>query len=166
MRIKRSVTSVVLLLLTVVAVDACSCGSYYNPGAPIEQSKEQAYNVVKPQIENGVTAYMVENLGERPTVIGSYEVSTDTGTIDADVFDICAIVGTGELLRTVPDGCAQLPGADNDNFDAGGCSPSGAGHYIWVIDAGGSVYSVCDENLDGTLAGNELADDFHYNIWP
>jgi len=165
MRIKRSVTSVVLLLLSVVAVGACSCGNY-NPGAPMEQSKEQAYNVVKPQIENGVTAYMVENLGERPTVMSSYEVNTGTGTIDADVFDICAIVGTGGLLRTVPDGCARLPGADNDNFDVGDCSPSGLGHYIWVIDAAGNVFSVCDENLDGTLAGNELADGFHYNIWP
>ena len=166
MRIKRSVTSVVLLLLSVVAVGACSCGSYYNPGPPIGQSKEQAYNSVKPQIENGVTAYMVENLGERPTVMGSYEVTSSFGTIDADVFDICAIVGTGGLLRTVPDGCAQLPGADNDNFDAGGCSPSGPGHYIWVINAAGNVFSVCDENLDGTLAGSELADGYHEDIWP
>ncbi len=165
MRINRSVRSVVLLLLAGVAIGACSCGNY-NPGAPIEQSKESAYSVVKPQIQNAVTAYMVENLGDSPTIIGSYEVIAPIGKIDAYVFDICAIVGAGGLLRDVPDGCAQLPGSDNDNFDAGNCSPPVVGHYIWVIDVAGNVFSICDENLDGTLEGNELADGFHYNIWP
>jgi hypothetical protein len=114
-----------------------------------------------------VTGYAVDHLGDMPTTMGSYEVKTGIGTIiDADVFDICAIISTAGLLRVVPDGCAQLAGADNDNFDAGGCSPSVVGHYIWVIDVAGNVYSVCDENLDGTLEGSELADGFHYNIWP
>jgi hypothetical protein len=158
---------IAMLLMLACLVSAACTQTITTGGEAIEQSKEQAYNVVKPQIQNAVTAYTVDNMGQLPPAIKSLKVNTGAITIDASIFDICAIVGAQGGLISVPDGCARLPGAANDNFDNDGCVPTGVDHhYVWVVDAAGNVFSVCDENLDGALSGSELDDGFHYNIWP
>ena len=165
---KHRKISVVVLLLLLACLTSAACGSITSTGGQaIEESREQAYNLIKPQIQNAVTAYMVDNVGQLPPTMKSHQVSTGALTIGASVFDICAVLGTQGGLISVPDGCARLPGADDDNFDKGGCSPTGTGqHYVWLVDAAGNVFSACDEDLDGVLSGGELSDGFHYNIWP
>jgi len=156
----------VLLLLSCLAAGACT-STATTGGQAIEQSKEQAYNLARSQIQLAVTAYRVDHVGEPPPIIKSLKVTTGAGTKDANVFDMCAIVGMYGGLSSVPDGCARLSGAADDNFDNGGCSPAGTGHhYVWVVDAAGNVFSACDENLDGVLSGGELSDGIHENIWP
>ena len=166
MRDRRTKVIAALLMLACLVSSACT-STMTTGGQAIEQSKEQAYNAVRPQIQNAVTAYMVDNVGQMPPTMDSLRVSTKALTVDAAVFDMCSLLSVQGGLINVPDGCAQLPGAGNDNFDGGGCGPTGQGHhYVWVVDAAGNVYSVCDENLDGVFSGSELDDGFHYNIWP
>jgi len=179
---KRGFTLIELLIVMVIlailaGVVVMAVGGIFGT------AKEQAYNTIKPQIQNAVTAWMVDHNGERPyrTTV-NWTVTTEAGdTVDnCSAIDICCIVGTGELLRTVPDGCFGNESVDTSNFwnasDGGytGCTNpnSGEGHYVWVIDKTGNVYSICDMSKDGTFAGTDLVDGFHnettydQDYWP
>jgi prepilin-type N-terminal cleavage/methylation domain-containing protein len=158
--IELLIVMVILAILAGVVVMAV--------GGIFGQAKSRAYDTIKPQIQNGVTAYTTTYQGDLPEAVSNstYTVITEAGqnVSGCYVFDLCSITGVGEILRQVPDGCMQ--GGGDDNFDAvnASCAPTGAGqHYVWVIDSGGNVYSMCDESEDGTIQENgvENVDGFH-----
>ena len=154
--IELLIVMVILAILAGVVVMAV--------GGVFGQAKEQAYNTIKPQIQNAVTAHMVDTAGERPLVNFSSGCQyTIAGVGALDVINMCDIVGTpsADLLRTVPDGCYQ--GGSNDNFDNSSCTltqSAAGGHYVWLVDVAGNVYSVCDSDEDGTVDADELCDGF------
>lgn len=174
--IELLIVMVILAILAGVVVMAV--------GGIFSTAKEQAYNTIKPQIQNAVTAYQTEQQGALPPrmggAAGNYpQVNTSGGvTINTAILDICAVVGIGELLRTIPDGVSDV-GANNNFYNAAAhpgvdCTATGAGqHYIWTVDQTGNVYSVCDEDGDGswdemggTSGLHETTDGYHDEVWP
>ncbi len=126
---------------------------------------------LKAVIQTEVDNY-VDNQGELPkgaaSPIGTYNV---TGVGTCYIIDVCQISTPqgGIPPQRVPDGFAKIDGDGNDNFDDPACNliPSSSGqHYVWVVNEEGYVYSVCDENSDGTIGPNELTDGLIDAIWP
>jgi len=169
---KRGFTLIELLIVMVIlailaGVVVMAVGGIFG------QAKSRAYDTIKPQIQNGVTAYSTDHNGDLPSDVGAgqqYTVYTEAGE-DIDgcyVFDLCLVVGSGKLLRQVPDGCYDGAAGIN-NFANGPCLPTqpGLGHYIWVIDQTGNVYSICDMDLLGYanesayVATSDMNDGFH-----
>jgi len=179
---KRGFTLIELLIVMVIlailaGVVVMAVGGIFGT------AKEQAYNTIKPQIQNAVTAWMVDHNGERPprTAV-NWTITTEAGdTVDnCSAIDICAIQGVGELLRQVPDGCFGTVLNTSSNFynvttgGYTGCSNpnAGEGHYVWVIDKTGNVYSICNMDKNNIYADTELIDGFHnettydQDYWP
>jgi prepilin-type N-terminal cleavage/methylation domain-containing protein len=180
---KRGFTLIELLIVMVIlailaGVVVMAVGGIFG------QAKSRAYDTIKPQIQNGVTAYSTDHNGALPDDIGAdhYTINTTGGqsVTNCVVFNMCQITGTGKLLRQVPDGCYQYltdgsAVTGDTNFGGGACVATGRGqHYIWVYDTSGNVYSICDENLDGYANGStDMNDGFHgvstnysRDIWP
>ena len=137
-------------------------------GGSFGVAKEQAYNSIKPQIQNAVTAYTISHNGYLPPHEGTVNITAWGGTNIPGclIIDICQIVGVGELLRQVPDGCYGVEGEANTNFYSEECENPSNGHYIWVVGGNGNVYSICEENKDGTYSATDRVDGFHQDIWP
>lgn len=156
--IELLIVMVILAILAGVVVMAV--------GGVFGTAKEQAYNSVVPQVQNAVTAYMVEHNGQLPDTenipgqdVGTnLNISTPPGGFveKAAVLDICQLVGDQEdMLRTVPDGCHGSTGTSGTNFYAGPCNRSTEddGHYVFYLDQVGNVYTAC--NCDGLGALTE-----------
>ena len=154
----RASVIVLLAVIGVGIVAGVGCGETSEPGGEtVTGNPEAQYNTVLPQIQNAVTAYMVETMGELPPTVGTVTVDGQT----YDIFDICSLVGEDELLRTLPDGCAEVSGAGNDNCDMGSCECDSSAHYVWVVDDVGNVYSTCR----GRICDANNADGFQ-GVWP
>ena len=178
---KRGFTLIELLIVMVIlailaGVVVMAVGGIFG------QAKARAYDTIKPQIQNAVTAYTTANNGQLPPVLSgntTYNITTEANQSvpTCRVFDICNIVGVGEILRQVPDGCMTQASGGIDNFpDANAsCSATDTGqHYVWVMDPAGNVYSMCDDNGNGIISGGtETYDGFHgistnysADLWP
>lgn len=159
--IELLIVMVILAILAGVVVMAV--------GGIFGQAKSRAYDTIKPQIQNGVTAYTTSHNGELPDAVSNvtYVIVTEANQSIplCFVFDLCSIVGEGQILRQVPDGCySDADGETNFDYTAGTpCSPTGDDHhYIWVLDPGGNVYSICDMGLDGYADGStDMIDGYH-----
>ena len=113
--------------------------------------RKLAYNTVKPQIQNAVTAFTVEHNGALPPTTGYVALKKPPGNFG--ILDICAVVGEKNLLRKVPYGT-------NSQNCVSGCSTPG-GSYIWLIDQSGNVYSTCVHPKC-----KEKSADGYQGIWP
>jgi len=126
----------ILILLTagLLLVSAVACSSKSGTGQQDQADYEQAYSVVKDDIQNAVVAYAVDHQGNYPYLTGTYSISgcTNCHLIDMNL----VLTSQGGFLRQVPDGIYSAAGANNDNCDGGvnGCSSNN--HYIWIIDLG------------------------------
>ena len=131
---------IVLVILAILAgVIVLAVGGIFG------RTGEQAYNLVKDELQLGVTGYMTNASHDLPVM-----AANNTN------IDVCLLIGSEELLREVPDGVR----AANGN-----CSTvlSDDNHYIWVVDDGGNVGSVCVD------VGTELCDaatDGYQGQWP
>lgn len=160
---KRGFTLIELLIVMVIL--AILAGVVIMAvGGVFGTAHETAYESVKPQIQNGVIEYATSHNGDLPPVIGSWNQSivTSLGTVNnTAILDMCALVASGGILRTMPDGCYE--GGGNDNCDGvspcAGCDTSNS--YVWYIDNGGNVYSLCpgDDCVSDT-------DDGYQEVWP
>jgi len=162
---KRALGLTVVLLLAAMALSACGTS---DTSDTFSHATGNAYDTIKPQIQNAVTAYTVDHQGELPPHTGSVDITTQTGSSvnDCGIINLCALIGINDLLRSVPDGCYGYSGQANTNFFSGSCDNPTTGHYVWVIDYVGNVYSICDENRDGTYSSTDRVDGQHDNIWP
>jgi hypothetical protein len=126
-------------------------------GGIFGQAKSRAYDTIKPQIQNGVTAFTTANNGDLPENVSSnrYTIRTEAGQNISQcyVFDLCSIVGVGEILRQVPDGCYSDP-------DGGSGSAQGT-ITTWNDDppSNGNTYYVSNAGNDSTGNGS------HTNPW-
>ena len=154
-RLRKRLTIIALLFvacaITFIAVVMAIPGtSKSSPGGN--------YYAAKREIQSAVIAYMNNNYGELPVINGTSTI-TDS---DYRIIDICALLTSkGGEINHVPDGCASINNSDNDNCDAGcdGCHVTS--HYIWAVDANGSVYSTC---IGEDCAANSV--DYFQGVWP
>lgn len=104
---------------------------------------EQSYDTERMIVHNMVNTYIVAHNGELPPHYGTIDILfSDKVTHGVcDIIDICSIVGY--YLQRVPEGCYGESGEVNTNFYSGNCENPSEGHYIWLIDSSGSVYSTC-----------------------
>lgn len=161
---KRGFTLIELLIVMVIL--AILAGVVIMAvGGVFGTAHETAYESVKPQIQNGVIEYATSHNGDLPPVIGSWNQSivTSLGTVNnTAILDMCALVASGGILRTMPDGCYLDAGGD-DNCDGvspcAGCDANNS--YVWYIDSGGNVYSLCPG--DDCVS---MTDDGYQDVWP
>ena len=163
---KRGFTLIELLIVMVIL--AILAGVVIMAvGGVFGTAHETAYESVKPQLQNGVIEYATDNNGDLPPVIGSWNQSivTSLGSVNnTAILDVCAIVGVDRILRTMPDGVYAGGGGADDNCDGltvpcGGCVDTNS--YVWYIDSGGNVYSLCP-GADCTLHDT----DGYQDTWP
>ncbi len=161
---KRGFTLIELLIVMVIL--AILAGVVIMAvGGVFGTAHETAYESVKPQLQNGVIEYATDNNGDLPPVIGSWNqtILTPLGSVNnTAILDVCSIIGVDRILRTMPDGVYLGTGGADDNCDGltcGGCIIDNS--YVWYIDSGGNVYSLCPGD-DCTLHDT----DGYQDTWP
>ncbi|MCK4362590.1 MAG: type II secretion system protein [Dehalococcoidia bacterium] len=156
---KRGFTLIELLIVMVIL--AILAGVVIMAvGGVFGTAHESAYESVKPQLQNGVIEYATSHNGNLPPTIGNATIIDIAlgGNVTAEVLDLCALVTSGGILRTLPDGCHDAAGDDNcNNASCEGCLDTN--HYIWYIDDTGNVYSACP------TCPNPLTDGYQ-GVWP
>ncbi len=110
------------------------------------------------------------NTSECKVYIG---IIPEGGFIDAGyVLDLCYLLEYGSGREEVYDGFKLFPfelpiccygqsGQEGTNFYTGSCTNPYSGHYIWLVDDGGNVCSVCVG--DDCRANNESG---YQGVWP
>ena len=111
---------IVLVILAILAgVIVLAVGGIFG------RTGEQAYNLVRDEIQLAVTGYATNSSHGDPVV-----------TANISNIDVCLLLGPDELLREVPDGV-------RDANNGGNCSGTAdTAHYIWTFNDG-NVGSVC-----------------------
>lgn len=164
---KRGFTLIELLIVMVIL--AILAGVVIMAvGGVFGTAHETAYESVKPQIQNGVIEYATSHNGNLPGTINNSSAIIDIalgGNVTAEILDLCALVASGGILRTMPDGCylglGVAPDGD-DNCDGTPCDGCLDGnHYVWYMDSTGNVYSSCVGD-DCTLSYT----DGYQDTWP
>ena len=127
---------IVLVILAILAgVIVLAVGGIFG------RTGEQAYNLVRDELQLAVTSYMTNISAGDPVMANVTNV------------DVCLLLGSaGGLLREVPDGV----GPDNGN-----CSDATDTNYVWTFDEG-NVGSVCL----GTECDPGCPDDDYCGAWP
>ena len=140
-RMKRMLIGLLLLGMVVSGV-ACSSSGGGSGGGSGGQSS--AYNNVKDELQNAVTAYATEHQGTFPC---------DTyGVIDMSAL----LTSNGGLLHQIPAGTRQT------NCAAGGASGcSDNNHYTWLLTSTGIVYSSC---VGSDCNSNDASG--YQGVWP
>ena len=132
----RGFTALLLLLLA-LAVAAGGC-SVLDVSDDIERANQAAYNLDQSRIQDAVLSYWYMSYAELP-------VLNATVVIDGQacfIIDMCLLL-SGGALEGVPISSTDIDGAGNDNCDAGGCQCDPGAHYVWAVDYGVHVYSMC-----------------------
>jgi hypothetical protein len=149
----RSWRSFVLIILLIAVV----FGGWYYATQMIRATYPQAWSDWRDKIQDAVTEYGNTNNGSLP-IVGGGAVIVDGE--EQYIIDICALVEM-KFMPSTPASCISLPGTGDDNCDGGNCSCSEAHHYIWTVDAEGSVDSACiGQQCDQADAGG------YQGIWP
>ena len=130
---------IVLVILAILAgVIVLAVGGIFG------RTGEQAYNLVRDELQLAATGYMTNSSHGLP-------VMTDNGSN----LDVCLLLGPDELLREVPDGVMTASGNCTGTSDDN--------HYTWTIDSDGNVGSVC------VSGGGETCNDpgnGYQGVWP
>ena len=141
---------IVLVILAILAgVIVLAVGGIFG------RTGEQAYNLVRDELQLATTSYLTNASHDIPCVTGTTNATTGYCTIA-----VCDLIGMEELLREVPDGmrsanCQTV----NATACAGACSD--ANSYLWQLDANGNVKSSCLDGAECTAAG-----DGYQGVWP
>ena len=127
---------IVLVILAILAgVIVLAVGGIFG------RTGEQAYNLVRDELQLAVTSYMTNISAGDPVMANVSNV------------DVCLLLGSeGGLLREVPDGVTSANGNCSGTDDTA--------HYIWTFDEG-NVRSVC-VGVDCTVVGGNGFQD----VWP
>ena len=111
------------------------------------------YKAVADKLKTEATDYKTHHDSNLPISGANITLANPAG--DYFIIDIC------KLMNYVPEGCAAVEGAGNDNCDAGSCQCSANASYIWLLDSYGKVFSKCVSDKCGS---NES--DGYQGIWP
>ena len=136
---------IVLVILAILAgVIVLAVGGIFG------RTGEQAYNLVRDELQLAVTGYMTN------TSHSDLPYMADNVSLD-----VCLLLGPHELLREVPDGVS-----DANNGGAVGaipCETDSEAHYTWIILAGGNVASTCSPvGPDDCISANNS----YQGVWP
>ena len=135
---------IVLVILAILAgVIVLAVGGIFG------RTGEQAYNLVRDEIQLAVTAYATNTSHGDPVMTGN-----DTN------IDICLLlVSEGGLLREVPDGVRTANGNCSGTVDTA--------HYVWTFN-NGNVGSVCQTNDGGEACGvcDGTDGNGYCEVWP
>jgi hypothetical protein len=135
------------ILLATVDIDSTMLKSHINELVTIELPPEAEdavevspfYDGAKMQVEVGVMDYVDRTFGDLPITGETITLTNPVGTFN--IIDICALLASeGGILKDVPESCVDTI---HDNCDMGPCSCNISGHYIWLVDYYGDVYSTC-----------------------
>ncbi len=128
---------IVLVILAILAgVIVLAVGGIFG------KTGEQAYNLVRDELQLATTSYMTNSTAPNP-------VMTDNGSN----LDVCVLLGPDGLLRDIPDGVS----ATNGN-----CSITASSNYVWTLDLNGNVGSLCL----GAECLTPCNDDAYCGAWP
>jgi hypothetical protein len=100
-----------------------------------------AWCTVRNQIQYSVNAYAENHSGALPTLSGSYTNANCSSCHAVNMSTLLRV--NGGVMRNAPPGL-NLSTSGNDN--CGGNASLGCvngGHYIWIVDKKGIVYSYC-----------------------
>ena len=117
---------------------------------------QSSYNSEKSKVLTAMNTYMASHNGSIPVTNNSVQLNYPSGTYH--ILDICALLGAGNLLQTVPASCID---SSFDNCGAGTCSCKQNAHYVWLVDSLANVLSTC---IGGDCQTN-FADGYQ-GIWP
>ena len=120
---KRIWRAMLIVLVLIVLSTVLGVVLTNNPGEGYYNDKEIIYL--------DMLGYVV--WGPLPTT--GEQITIDKGTLN--VIDICQMEWS---LGGVPASCAD---ATHDNCEAGSCACNPDGHYIWLVDSNGDIYSTC-----------------------
>lgn len=129
----------------------------------IQKVPSQApYGIARDGVQSAVLSYRLNHGGGDMLPIMNTSATIVVDGVSLYVVDICKLLeSSGGILSRVPDCCAKVPGANNDNCDSGNCSCTSRGHYIWAIDVNGGIHSAC---VGGGCEAN--AKDGDQGVWP
>lgn len=140
-------------------------------GGVFGSAKSAAYDGVSSQVGTAVGAYAAQHSGTYPvgnardTDITDENEQTVNGSTLYFVDFSLLLTGEDGMLTTIPDGCALVAAADNDNCDQNTANVSGClatSNYIWLVDnATGVTYSIC---VGGTCSAANT--DGYQDVWP
>ena len=114
------------------------------------------YNSDKSRIQTALNTYMARHGSSIPVTYNSVQLNNPSGTYH--IIDICALIGSGDLLPEVPASCVDSP---FDNCEANTCSCKQNARYIWLVDSSGNVLSTC---IGGDCDTNFV--DGYQGVWP
>ena len=161
----------VVMILIVILITFVMLFIVLLTGGHIDTSPHAAYIYLRDDMQNAIDNYKNNYQGDLPLL--GLGANTSVNGTTYYIIDVCRLVDPDNWLRYAPEICAELDGPNNDNCDSGECICDGSAHYIWLVDANGSVYSVCDENLDGdwldigiTSGLYETVDGYHDEVFP
>jgi prepilin-type N-terminal cleavage/methylation domain-containing protein len=128
---------IVLVILAILAgVIVLAVGGIFG------RTGEQAYNLVRDELQLAVTSYMTNISAGDPVMANVSNV------------DVCLLLGSeGGLLREVPDGVTSANGNCSGTDDTA--------NYVWTFDEG-NVGSVCL----GADCVTPCPDDDYCGVWP
>ena len=137
---------IVLVILAILAgVIVLAVGGIFG------RTGEQAYNLVRDELQLAVTNYMTNTSAGDPVMANASNI------------DVCLLLGSeGGLLRQVPDGVRNENNGGNGSAE---CVTSNDNHYIWTF-TNGNVGSVCVTNDDGVECDAGCQPNAFCGVWP
>ena len=135
---------------------------------PGEYSMARPYTPQKQEIQDAVTAYRQNNSGTLPVIPGA---NVSINGSNYSIINLCNLLKSANqpgLLYAIPRGVYSAPGPNNDNCDGTGtcCGCCAASHYIWAVDANGSVLSTCVNSKGNGGGCANVSQDGFQNVWP
>lgn len=119
----------------------------------------ESYDECLDQVQNGVTAYMLEHDSQLPPTEGqatAINISHDQNELvtNAEVLDICSVFAIfPNKLKSVHYITMGSAGLSGTNFYTGSCNrpTNDNGHYVFFVDLEGNLYTGCDCNENGRI---------------
>jgi len=144
-------------ILFIVVMLGLVFGGWFFARQTISDAYPKAWSDWRDKLQTAVSGYQNTSPGTLP-IIG------DNATVNISgerclIIDICKL--NSAKLIALPDSCAKIDGANNDNCDSGNCSCYNSAHYVWSLDSNGSIRSVCIG--DKCRAANA---DGYQGVWP
>ena len=145
-------------VLSIIVIIGLVIGGWYFATQSLSIAYPQAYADWKGKIQSAVDDYQNNNDGVFPVVGEGVTITVDSEA--QHIIDICTLLDA-KLILLPPDNCILIPGDDNDNCNGGNCSCYDSAHYVWTVDADGTVHSTCI----GDKCDAENADGYQ-GVWP
>jgi prepilin-type N-terminal cleavage/methylation domain-containing protein len=164
--IELLIVMVILAILAGVVVMAV--------GGVFGTARGAAYNTVKDDIQNAVTAYATDHQGNFPInqstayamPVNANCTTTTVASTTCYIINMSALlVVNGGMLRQMPDGVANLS-TSNCYGGAGATTCSAANHYTWGATDRGVVFSRCDNNTIGEVKACTSNNSGYQGQWP